>query len=68
MALMQDDHVIQAVATDAPDAPLDRGMLPWTLWGDEHFFTPHVLHPLPKSRAIDTVPSAQEIAWLLIPW
>jgi hypothetical protein len=28
MSLVQDDHVIQAFATDAPDEPLDVGVLP----------------------------------------
>jgi hypothetical protein len=30
MSLMQDHHVIQALATDAPDEPLDRRVLPRT--------------------------------------
>ena len=32
--LVQDDHVIQALATDAPDEPLDGGVLPRTSWGN----------------------------------
>ena len=48
MALVQDDHVVQAFTADTPDQPLDVGILPRTSGGDEHFFDPHVLHPLPK--------------------
>ena len=35
--------------------------------GDHDCFDPHVLHPLPKSSAVDTVPIAQEIAWRSCP-
>ena len=34
MALVQDDHVIQAFAADTPDEPLDVGVLPRTPGGD----------------------------------
>src|SRR5918999_628519 len=53
MALVQDDHVVQALATNAADEPLDIGVLPRTSWGDEHFFNPHMPHPLPKRRAVN---------------
>jgi hypothetical protein len=48
MSLVQDDHVIQAVAAYAPDEPLHIGVLPRTPGGDDHFFDPHVAHALPK--------------------
>ena len=67
MSLVQDDDVVQALATDAPDEPLDIGVPPRTSWGDEHFFNPHMLHPLPKRRAIDPVPIAQRMAWRFFP-
>src|SRR6266576_5819102 len=38
MPLVQDDHVVQAFAADAPDQPFDVGVLPRTPWGNQHFF------------------------------
>jgi hypothetical protein len=48
MSLVQDHRVVQTRATDTPDEPLDRGILPQTSWGDEHFSHAPVPHPLPK--------------------
>src|SRR5262245_4654502 len=67
MSRVQDDHVIQTLATDAPDEPLDIGILPRTSWGNEHFFNPHVPHPLPKRGTVDAVPITQEIPRGLVP-
>jgi len=55
MALMQDDHVIQALATNAPDEPLHRGVLPRTPRGDEDFFNPVVLKKCVASRRVSIV-------------
>ena len=65
MALVQDDHVIQAFPANTSDEPLDIRILLRTPWGDQHFFDAHVLHPLPKRGAIDAVPIAQQIPWSL---
>ena len=67
MALVQDDHVVQAFAADTPDQPLDVRILPRTPWGDDDFFDPHMLHPLPKRGAVDAVPIAQQIARGFVP-
>ena len=67
MVLVQDDDVVQAFATDAPDEPLDIGVLPRTARGDAHFFNPHMPHPLPKRRPIDAVPIAQQIPRRFVP-
>ena len=67
MALVQDDHVVQALAADAPDQPFHVGILPWALRGDHNFCDPHVSHPLPKRGAVDPVPVAEEIPRGLIP-
>ena len=48
MALVQDDHVVQAFAADAANEPFHVGILPWALWDDEDLSDPHVPHPLPK--------------------
>jgi hypothetical protein len=66
-AFAQHDHMIQALAADAPDQPFHVGILPWALRGDDHFCDPHVLHPLPKRGAVDPVPIMEEIPRGLIP-
>jgi hypothetical protein len=58
MALVQDEHVMQAFAADTSDEPFDVRILPRTPGGDDHFFDPHISHPLPKRGAIDAVPIA----------
>ena len=67
MSFVQDEHVVQALATDAPDESLDVGVLPRTSRGDEHFFDAHVSHPPPTGGAIDAVSIAQEIPRGLAP-
>lgn len=52
MPLVQDDHLVQALAPDTPDQPLDIGVLPWTLGSDQHFFDTHVPDPLSKGCAV----------------
>jgi hypothetical protein len=37
MLLMQDEHMIQALAPDTPNQTLDVRVLPRTLWGDAYF-------------------------------
>src|SRR5437016_12542889 len=67
MALVQDDHVVQAFAAETPDEPLDIRILPWTPGSDEHFFDPHMPHPPPKGGTIDAVSVSQKIPWRLVP-
>ena len=61
-------QVVQAFTADTPDQPLDVWVLPRAPGGDEHFFNPHVPHPLPKRGPIDAVPIAQQIPRGLVPW
>ena len=67
MSLMQDDHVVKAVAADIPDQPLDVRILPWTPRGDHDFLDPHVAHALPKRGPVNAVAIAQEIPRGLVP-
>jgi hypothetical protein len=67
MALVQNEHVVQAVAADAPDQPLDVGGLPRTPRSHQDFFKAPVWPPLPKRGAIDAVPIAPQIPWGLVP-
>jgi hypothetical protein len=68
MSLIQDHHVIQALATDAANEPFHEGILPWALWGDEDLFVPQVPHPLAKQSVVDAVSIAQQIPRRLVPW
>jgi hypothetical protein len=68
MALVQDDHVIQAFAADTLDQPFDVGVLPRTPRGDDNLLDPHMLHPLPNGGAIGAVPIAQQISRCFVPW
>jgi hypothetical protein len=61
MALMQDHHVVQALATDTPDEPLHVGILPGTSGGSPHVFDAHMPHPLPKGVTVDPLAIAEEI-------
>src|SRR6266540_6738149 len=67
MTLVEDNHVVQALTTDTPDESLHVRTLPWTPWGDQHFFDAHVPHPLPKGVTVNAVPIAQEVPWRLVP-
>src|SRR4029077_14188172 len=67
MALVQDDHVVQAFAADTHDQPLDVRILPRTPWGDHDLLDPHVSYTLPKESPGDTITVAQEIARGLVP-
>jgi hypothetical protein len=40
MALVQDDHVVQAFTADTPNQPLDVWVLPRAPGGDDHVFNP----------------------------
>ena len=68
MALVQDDHVVQAFAADTPDQPLDVWILPRTPWGDHDLLDPHVPHPLPKRGTVDAITVAQQIPRGFVPW
>jgi hypothetical protein len=37
MPLVQDDHMIQALAPDTPNQTFNVGVLPRTLWSNQHF-------------------------------
>jgi hypothetical protein len=68
MALMQDDHVIQACTADTLDQPLDVRILPRTWGGDYDVFDPHVPHSLAKYGAVDAISIAQPRPRSLVPW
>ncbi len=55
VALVEDDDVVQALAANAADHPLDEGVLPGTPRGGEDFFDPHALDALPECQPVDAV-------------
>src|SRR5262249_61953715 len=67
MALIQDDHLIQTLAADVPNAALNIRMLPRTAPGHHHLLDPHVRDALPKSRPKDRVAMASAIQRGLLP-
>jgi hypothetical protein len=66
MMLAQHDHMIQALAVDAPNQPFPRWVLPRTPWCGDHFCDPQAMDALAKRRTIHVIP--QQIAWRLTPW
>ena len=55
MLFVQDEHLIQTLAPDTPNQPLDVGVLPRTLGSDQHFLDAQVLDPMLKGCAVDAV-------------
>ncbi len=66
--LAEDDDVVQAHATDAPDHPLGEGVLPGASRGSEHFFDAHALHSRSKGLAVHPVAIPDQVAWRRLPW
>ena len=58
MALVQDDNMVYAFASDAANEPIDVGILPRAP-GSDDVCDPHMAHPMPKRAAVDQVPIAQ---------
>src|SRR5215472_3301899 len=61
------DHVIQALAPNRADHPLDVSSLPGRSMRREHLFDTHRLHQLHKVRSEDPIAIAQQIAWRSFP-
>ena len=56
MPVVEDDDMIEYIATDTPDESLAVGILPGTSQGDLHFFDAHVLDALLDRHTVDRVP------------
>src|SRR5207244_462343 len=57
----------EEIPTDAPDEAFDVRILPRRAGRNHDLFDPHVLDALSKGRAIDAVPTAEEIPGGLVP-
>src|SRR5882724_1019064 len=67
MALVQDDHMVQAFAADTPGEAFHIGVLPGTPRGDHDLFDAHIVDLLVKWCAIYTIAIPPQIACDLIP-
>jgi hypothetical protein len=67
MQLIQDDHVVEALAADSPDQALDEWILPGTSRGRDHVLNAHVPDAALEVRSIDLVPITQEVARRAVP-
>jgi hypothetical protein len=67
MPLVEHDHVIETLASDAADEPLYIRRLPRTTRRDLDFFDTHVAHALLERRAVDGVAISEQILRRLIP-
>ena len=54
--VVEDDQMIQTLATYASDHPLDVRILPRTARGDRDFFAPYILHAVLERRTVNGVP------------
>src|SRR4051794_29648728 len=65
--LVENDHVVQALAADRADHALDVGTLPGRARGGEHLFDSHGLDLLHKLRAEDPIPIPQQVTRSAVP-
>mgnify|MGYP007065730660 CR=1 FL=1 len=63
MLLVQNDHMVQAVAAQRPNQSLDVRALPGRSGGDEHLLDVKVTNTAPEVLAICPVTVSQEAAW-----
>jgi len=66
VGFIQHDDVVQALAAESADPALDEGVLPGTLWGDEHFLDTQVRDALPEDRAVAAVTVADQVPCRLV--
>src|SRR5215831_10473592 len=67
MPVVEDNDMIEYVATDTSNEPLAVGILPGTARGNFDFFDAHVLDVLLKMLTVDRVAVSQQVTWGRIP-
>ena len=65
--LAEYDRVIQALAPDGADEPLDEGVLPRRLGSDLDFFHPQARDSLPERHPVDAVPVSEQVLGRVCP-
>jgi hypothetical protein len=68
MALVQSDHMIEAVASQGSDEPLDERVLPRTSWCAEDLLDPHAVNPPLKCATVDRIAISKEVFRRAVPW
>jgi len=63
---MEHDHMIQALAPNGPNHPLDVSSLPRRARCRQHFVDAHVSHLLPEVFAEDSIAVTQQVARQLV--
>src|SRR3989441_11718565 len=66
MAVVENDHVIEALTTYASNHPLGAWILPRASWSRPHFPNTHSLNSVLEVRPIDSISIANQIAGRLI--
>ncbi len=56
------DDMVETLATDGADEPLDIGRLPGRARCDAHFINTEAAHTAPESFAVDGIAVAQKVA------
>lgn len=67
MLVIQDDDMIEYIATDTPDEPLAVRILPGTTRGALHFFHAYILDAVLERHTVDRVLIPEEISWCRVP-
>src|SRR5215467_16220561 len=66
-SLVEHDQVIQALAADRSDDPLDVSTLPWGTRRRQHLLDAHRLDLLHELLAKDPIAIAQQVPWRGVP-
>ena len=67
VVLIENDHVVQIIAADTADAPLDVRILPRAPGCCDHFFDEETVHTAVKTLAIDRISVTKRVARCGIP-
>jgi hypothetical protein len=63
VTLVENDDVLEALATNRADESLDVRRLPWRPIGDHDLFDAHVLDPFLKELTVDRIAIADQEPW-----
>ena len=61
VTLIEDDDMVEALATDGTDETLHIGRLPGRTWGDAYLLDAEAAHPAPEAFAVDGISVAQQV-------
>ena len=64
---MKDDHMVEAFPPDGTNQPLDKGVLPGTMWRRQNLLETQVVHGSLEGNAEDSISIAKEVLWSRVP-